>query len=215
MAARLSWVLQALLVVAWLVLAHLAVVGGDGRHAAAALLCIVALLLVPALLRARPLAWLVLAAAAVSGWWLAPTPYLWLPLRLVPVAFVALVAFGFARTLRRGNTPLVARIVAALDATTPAALPADLQAYARRLTQAWALLLAALALFDLWMALHATPEQWSWLANVGDYVVILGFMLGEFAWRRHRFPGAQRGFLRFLRAMVALGPGFWRTVAAP
>src|SRR3546814_14593396 len=96
---------------------------------------------------------------------------------------------------------LVARIVAALDATTPAALPADLQAYARRLTQAWALLLAALALFDLWMALHATPEQWSWLANIGDYVVLLGFMLGEFAWRRQRLPGAHRGFFRFLRAV--------------
>ena len=65
------------------------------------------------------------------------------------------------------------------------------------------------------MALHATPEQWSWLANIGDYVVIAGFMLGEFAWRRRRFPDTPRGFLRFVRAMAALGPRFWRTVAAP
>lgn len=214
-AARLAWALQAVLVVGWLVLAHLASVGGDGRFAAAALLCIVALVLAPALLRGRLMAWLLLAAAALLGWWLAPTPQLWLPLRLVPVAFVALVAFGFARTLRRGRVPLVARIVAALDATTADALRPELRAYAHRLTLAWALLLAALALFDLWMALHATPAQWSWLANIGDYVVILGFMFGEFAWRRHRFPEAQRSFLGFLRAMVALGPRFWRTVAAP
>lgn len=213
--ARLAWALQGVLVVAWLVLAHLASVSGDGRLAAAALWCIVALVLAPALLRGRPLAWGVLAAAAACAWWLAPTPFPWLPLRLVPVAFVALVAFGFARTLRRGRVPLVARIVAALDGTTPGALPADLQAYARGLTLAWAALLAALAVFDLWMALHATPEQWSWLANIGDYVVIAGFMLGEFAWRRRRFPGTPRGFLGFLRAMLALGPRFWRTVAAP
>ena len=90
-----------------------------------------------------------------------------------------------------------------------------LQAYARAVTRAWAWLLGALALFDLWMALHATPEQWSWLANIGDYVVIGGFLLLEFAWRRRRFPAEARSFPAFVRGMLALGPAFWRGVASP
>ena len=104
---------------------------------------------------------------------------------------------------------------AALDGSTPQALAPELQAYARRLTLAWALLLSALAAFDLAMALLASREQWSWLANIGDYVVIGGFMLLEFAWRRHRFPGRHRRFIDFIRRMVGLGPAFWRGVASP
>lgn len=214
-AARLAWALQAALVAAYLVLAHLASVGGDGRHAALALLAIVLLVLVPALLRGRARAWLALAACAALLWRLAPTPWPWQALRLVPAAFVAVVGYGFARTLRAGRVPLIARIVVALDGVGAEQLPDEVRRYARRLTLAWALLLAALALFDLWMALHATPEQWSWLANIGDYVVILGFMLAEFAYRKRRFPGQPRSFLGFLKAMLALGPRFWRSVAAP
>ena len=212
---RLAWGLQALLAVAYLVVAHVASVSGDGRFAAVALLLVVALVLVPALLRGRLPAWLLMAVAALLAAWLAPSTVLWLPLRLVPVAFVGLVAFGVARTLRAGRVPLVTRIVSALDRTPPAALPADLQAYARAVTRAWAWLLGALALFDLWMALHATPEQWSWLANIGDYVVIGGFLLLEFAWRRRRFPAEARSFPAFVRGMLALGPAFWRSVASP
>jgi len=211
---RFAWGLQSALVVAYLVLAHVASVGGDSRFAALALLAIVLLVLAPALLRARPLAWLALALAA-AALWRAPAPHLWMPLRLVPVVFVAFVAIGFGRTLRHGRVPLVTRIVAALDGTTPAALPMALQAYGLALTRAWMWLLGALAAFDLWMALRATPAQWSWLANIGDYVVLLGFMLGEFAWRQHRFPDRDRSFLGFLRGMVALGPRFWRSVSAP
>ena len=214
-AARLAWALQAGLVAIYLVLAHLASVRGDGGHAALALLAIVLLVLVPVLLRGRAWAWLALAACAAALWRFAPTPWPWQILRLVPVAFVALVGFGFARTLRAGRVPLIARIVAALDGIAPDQLSNDVRQYARRLTLAWTLLLAALALFDLWMALHATPEQWSWLANIGDYVVILGFMLAEFMYRKRRFPGQPRSFLGFVKAMLALGPRFWRSVAAP
>lgn len=212
---RRVWRLRIALVVAYLVLAHLASTGGDGRWAALALFDVVLIVLLGPLARARAGAWLALAAAAALLGWLAGTPHAWSVLRMVPVAFVAFVGFGFARTLRAGSVPLVTRIVSALDGVAPDALDADVAAYARRVTLAWAVLLFALAAFDLAMALLASPLQWSWLANIGDYVAIGGFMLAEFAWRRHRFPGRHRSFFGFLRRMLALGPGFWRTVAAP
>ena len=209
------WPLRAALAVGYLLLAHVASVHGDAQVAGLALLDVVVLVQLPRLLERRVAAWIALLAIAAGLWWLSQTQHVWWLLRLVPVACVAFVAFGFARTLRTGRVPLVTRIVAAMDGCTPGMLAPELQRYARRLTRAWALLLSALAVFDLAMALLATPEQWSWLANIGDYVAIGGFMLVEFAWRRRRFPGRHRSFLGFLRGMLALGPGFWRTVAAP
>lgn len=212
---RLAWRLRIALVVAYLVVAHLASTGGDGRMAAIALFDIALVVLLRPLLQRRAVAWLVLAAIALALWKLAGTAQAWAALRMVPVAFVALVGFGFARTLRAGRVPLVTRIVAALDGVAPSALAPDVRQYARRVTLAWAVVLSALAVFDLAMAWLASPVQWSWLANIGDYAVIGGFMLAEFAWRRHRFPGRHRSFVEFARRMLALGPGFWRNVAAP
>src|SRR3546814_18578194 len=67
------------------------------------------------------------------------------PMLLVPVAFVALVAWWFGRSLRAGRVPLITRIVSALDEVAPEAMAADLRRYTRGLTAAWAWLLAALA----------------------------------------------------------------------
>lgn len=212
---RRLWRLRIGLVAAYLLLAHLASAGDDPRWAALALFDIALLVLLRALLRPRAPAWLLLAALGAALWRLGGTPHVWPLLLAVPVAFVAFVGFGFARTLRAGSVPLVTRIVAALDGVPADALEPEVRDYARRVTLAWAVLLFALALFDLAMALLASRVQWSWLANIGDYVVIGGFMLAEFAWRKHRFPGRHRSFLDFLRRMAALGPGFWRTVAAP
>lgn len=210
-----AWRLRVALVVAYLLFAHMASAGDDGRWAALALFDVALLVLAGPMMRLRAWAWLAIAACAALSWWLAGTPHVWPLLLMVPVVFVAFVGFGFARTLRAGSVPLVTRIAAALDGVAPDALEPEVLQYTRRVTLAWAALLFALAGFDLAMALWATRLQWSWLANIGDYVVIGGFMLAEFAWRKHRFPGRHRGFVDFLRRMLALGPGFWRTVAAP
>lgn len=209
------WRLRIVLVAGYLLLAHLASAGDDGRWAAIALFDVALIVLLRPLQAGQARAWLVLAAIAAMLWWLAGTAHVWSLLLAVPVAFVAFVGFGFARTLRAGRVPLVTRIAAALDGVAPSALEPEVRRYTRRVTAGWAVLLFALALFDLAMALLASRVQWSWLANIGDYVVIGGFMLGEFAWRRHRFPGRHRGFLDFLRRMLALGPAFWRGVATP
>ena len=212
---RLVWWLRIALVAAYLVVAHLASAQGDGRWAALALFDVALIVLLQPLASRRAWAWLALAASAALLWRLAGTPHAWTLLLAVPVAFVAFVGFGFARTLREGSVPLVTRIVAALDGMPPETLDPEVRRYARRVTLAWAIVLFALAIFDLCMALLAAPMQWSWLANIGDYAVIGGFMLAEFAWRKHRFPGRHRSFLGFLRRMLALGPAFWRSVAAP
>jgi len=218
--------LQAGLAVAYALLAH-AASAGHARAALAALLVLVALVLVAPVLHRRPWAWALAPLLGLGAWGLYRAGLALVPLLLVPVAFVWLVAWVFGRSLRAGRVPLINRIVSGLDAVPPAQLPADVAAYARGLTAAWAWLLALLGAANLGLALLATPgglldqfgrvppwpitrTQWSWFANLLNYGVVGGFFVLEFQWRRRRFPGRYQGFLDFMRRMGGLGPAFWR-----
>jgi uncharacterized membrane protein len=226
-APRAAFALRCLAAIAYPLLAHAATLSGDGRVAALASLDLVLLVLVVPLLRLRPVAWVAFAAGAFAAAWLARGPHALLPLLLAPPAFVALVGWGFARTLRAGRVPLVGRIAAALDGVAWPVLPAPVRAYTRNVTLAWALLLGLLAVVDTALALLAVPggllarlgvapafsvgeAAWSWFANIGDYLVIGGFMLAEYGYRRLRFPAQAPGLFAFLRRMARLGPAFWR-----
>lgn len=224
---HLAWILQILLAVAYPFLAHGASATGSGTLAALSILDIVLLVLVEPLLRGRIAAWLACLACGAGLWWLASSPYAHLPLLLVPVAFIALVAWAFARTLRTGSVPLITRIVAALESKPAAALDDDLLRYTRRLTLAWALMLLLLALCNLLLAAIAVPNgllatfgvvpavsvtetQWSWFANWLNYGIVGGFFMLEYLYRKRRFPGRYRNFADFVGRMARLGPAFWR-----
>ncbi|HRN62092.1 MAG TPA: ketosynthase [Luteimonas sp.] len=219
--------LQIVLAAAYALLAHGASAGDDARLALAALWVLVALVFAAPLLHGRPWAFVLAAASAAGAWWLYRRGLVALPLLLVPVLFVALVAWLFSRSLRAGRVPLINRIVSGLDGVPPEQLPADVAAYARRLTAAWAGVLALLGLANLVLALLASPggllaqagiaspwpvthTQWSWFANLLNYGLVGGFFVLEFQYRRHRFPGRDGGFFSFLRRMGGLGPAFWR-----
>lgn len=218
---------RALLAVAYAVLAHLASARHDNLLAAVAIGVLMVLVLLAPLLQGRIAAWLALLAGAVGAAWLAQTPYTHVPLLLVPFAFVALVAWWFARSLRHGRVPLITRIVAALERTTAADLEPALRSYTRALTAAWATLLSVIGVVNLGLALIATPNgllaqfgvqspitvtqtQWSWFANLLDYGIMGGFMAAEYVYRKHRFPGRYKNVADFARRMAGLGPAFWR-----
>lgn len=207
-------------------LAHAASARESGVLAAFATVDIALILLLPSLARGNWKAWVALAPAANLAFLLARTNYALVPLLLVPVLFVGLVAWGFARTLRPGRVPLIGRIVSALEAKDPAQLEPDIADYTRRLTCVWAAVLSLLALMNLALALLAVPRGllatfgiappwpvgerlWSWCANGATYGLIGGLFVAEFLYRSHRFPGRYHGPLDFARRMAALGPGFW------
>lgn len=224
--------LQALLALAYTVLAHVASARDDDRIGAAALVVLALLLLLAPLVHRRLWAWLALplllaGVAALQRAGLVPVPML-----LVPVAFVALIAWWFGRSLRVGRVPLITRIVAALDRTPPPAMEPALRDYTRKLTAAWAWLLAALALLNMALALIAVPDgllarlgweaplavtrtQWSWVANLCNYGIVGGFFVIEYHARKRRFPGRYRNFADFLRRLAGLGPAFWRDFLKP
>lgn len=218
------------LAVAYPWLAHAANARDDGLLAALALGDIALIVLLGPLLRRRAWAWLLLAVCVALLWRLAHSPLATLPLLLPPVLFVGWVAWVFARGLRRGRVPLITRIVAPLYGDAPTELDPALQRYTHGLTAAWALLLSTLCLANLALALFSVPGgllarlgvqpplavpdvYGSLFANLLVYGVVGGFFLGEYAWRRHRFPQRPyRNLPDLLRKLAALGPGFWRDV---
>ena len=219
--------LQVVLAVAYALLAHAASAGAGDRFALGALLALVLMLLAAPLAARRAWAWFALPLFAAGAWALYRAGLAGLPLLLVPVAFVALVAWWFGRSLRSPRGALITRIVAGLEHVPLAELEPGLVAYTRALTAAWAWLLAFLGLVNLGLALAAEPggllasvgvrppwpitrEQWSWFANLSNYGIIGGFFAGEFVLRQRRFPGRYRNFVDFLRQLAALGPAFWR-----
>lgn len=218
------------LMLAYPVLCHLASAGGGqaGIWAALALGCLLAWCLLDGLWGRRARSWLALGACALLLWWLAASPWTWMLLLAPPVAFPLWVAWLFARTLRGGSTPLILRIVQAVHARAGMPVDVPLRRYIRRLTAAWAMVLAALALVNLWLALSVVPDglllsfgyrpwwplshaQWMWLANGATWALLGGFALVEYAWRSWRFPQRpDRNMLHFGRLLAGLGPAFWR-----
>lgn len=141
----------------------------------------------------------------------------------LPALIGGFVGWLFARTLRRGRRPLIARAICAIDG--PAQLSdANVVVYARRLTAIWAAWQLTLALCAALLALHAqgkfsaglrlpTPSAFGLI--VMPLAVALLF-LGEFFLRPRLLPRAPRHHLiEFVRALVHHWPALLvdRTVA--
>lgn len=219
--------LRLLLMLAYPFLAQAASMRESGTLAAIAALDMLAFLWAEPLVRRRAWAWLGFIAAIAGAVWLAGSRWALLPLLLAPPLFMAMIAWLFARTLLAGRVPLITRLVAALDGSTPQTLEPELYRYSHRLTGLWALALSVLALFNLGLAMIATPRgilptlgiqpaitvtdaQWSWFANWINYGLVGLIFLAEFLYRKRRFPGRYKSLLDFGRKVAGLSPAFWR-----
>src|SRR3546814_9844533 len=124
---------QVLLALAYTVLAHLSnALDRPGLGAIALALLALMLLLAP-MARRRWWAWLALPSLWLGVLVLYCDGLVRAPMLLVPVAFVALVAWWFGRSLRAGRVPLITRIVSALDEVAPEAMAADRERKSTRL----------------------------------------------------------------------------------
>ncbi len=222
--------LALLLAIGYSPLAHWANASGSSELAVLAGVALVLMLLIEPMARLRAWAWvlaLALLAALVPLW---HSPHALLLLTAPPVVFTGWIAWFFGRSLRRGSTPLITRIVSGLYAQARQALTQAQLTYTRRLTACWAALLAAMTLVNLLLGLWAVPggvlaqlgrmpplaipdQQASLFANLLGYGVIGGFFIGEYMLRSRWFPvRPYRNFIDFVRQMARLGPAFWRDV---
>jgi uncharacterized membrane protein len=189
--------------VLYLVLVHAATLTGREPLRVAALAVLVALLLL--VLRGSPWlqAGLLLAVAACLA--LAPAPVqllLYAPPVLIPLLLGALVA----RSLRPGRQPVIERIVWHMHGQ-PATLDADHVRYARAVTVYWCVVFVLMAATNLAVALLAPAAVWSWVGNIGTYLMPPLALVAEYAWRKRVFPVQQyRHLFDYLGRIVRLGP---------
>lgn len=166
-----------------------------------ALLLLATALMLPRLLSHRLGAWLGWLAILVALVLSSVLGFADLLLESVPIVISALLAIGFGRTLGTPE-PLVARFIVALEGAPRLALP-GVAGYARDITWAWTLLLAAQALLLavlLLCAEHtgvlarlglapplAVSDRWAamWL-HVGGYLVLAAAFALEYGYRRWR-----------------------------
>lgn len=215
----------ALLALAFPLLAHAAAITGQAVLAVASIAVLVLAVAWPLRRRAAAFA-LVLAAASgvlAAAWASGRVHVLTM---LPPILITFAIAWQFGASLQPGREPLIRRIVVALH---PEALAIPgVREYTRRVTWLWALLLGALCVGNTVLALLAVPggilpslgveppyavplPRWSLFANVVNYLAIGGFFVGEYLYRRTRFPQQPyRGFGDFVGRMARLGPAFWR-----
>ncbi|MGH8182442.1 MAG: xanthomonadin biosynthesis protein [Rhodanobacteraceae bacterium] len=124
-----------------------------------------------------------------------------LALMALPVVFLAAAAWLFARTLRRGEEPLIARFIRVIEGDARLALP-GVRSYARGVTVFWVCVLGALACLSLAIALLAQPGGWlatlgvavpaaglpgwllAWYPEVGCWLVLAAAFTGEYLFRR-------------------------------
>ncbi|HEX7381449.1 MAG TPA: hypothetical protein VF265_04760 [Nevskiaceae bacterium] len=169
------------------------------------------------LLMGLALGWLALTAAQPLLRTCKPTAWLGLGLLLLLVAFLvwqgkglwlmvalssalpALAAATFTLSLRPGATPLVTAIATRFDGP----LPAEALRYTRRLTVLWAMLITALVGVEIALFVTASPTTWSRFANGYAYGILAAAFVLEYAYRRIRFRHLpQSGVLRYVKNLL-------------
>jgi len=101
-----------------------------------------------------------------------------------PVAINALLAAFFGASLRSGHEPLIS-VFARLE---QGKLQPDLARHAYLITWCWTVLLATIAAAALALAAFAPTEIWSLFTNVVSYALIGALFIGEYLYRRLRYP---------------------------
>jgi uncharacterized membrane protein len=89
----------------------------------------------------------------------------------------------FARTLRPGAVPLATRIAQSVRG----ALPPELIAYTRRVTQAWCAFFGLMAALSVALFAMAPLPAWSAFANLLNLPLVGLMFAGEYAWRVWRY----------------------------
>lgn len=103
---------------------------------------------------------------------------------LPAMAISLLLARLFHSTLAPGQEPLITRFA---RIERGGKLPTELQVYTRRLTWAWTLFFLALALECLILAKIAPVELYLLVANTLNYLLVAGFLIIEYLFRRLRY----------------------------
>ncbi len=187
------------LFLAYPLLAHLATLLHNEVLAAVALAVFVAVPTLPLLRQGKRGAWLILVIVIAVLYGLARSGWAHYVMYLPPVLIPLSVLWLFARSLRSGDMPVVTRVATKIRGE----LPEELRIYTRQVTQCWVGILILMAGGSLLLALFASPELWSLMTNIVQYLLMGAVFVLEYAYRRWRFRHLQHeSFATMIAALM-------------
>ena len=223
--ARFALACKSVLVLAYPVVAHLAVILDSRPLLVAALALLIVMPMLPALTRGSVAAWIALPAIVAGLWWVSHSTHATLPLYIAPILVPGFMAGVFGSSLLAGQTPLIEQMIRLMEPGDHGGVPEEtVWAYARNLTRGWTLLFVTISTTSLVLGLLAEPdglllaagieppvtvsqEAWSLFANCIGYLLVAVFFVIEYAYRRQRFPRQPyRNILDFLLRVLAAMP---------
>ena len=116
-----------------------------------------------------------------------------------PIALNLALAFLFGRSLRAGHEPLISTFAR----MERGKLEPDLAHYTRALTGVWVAFFVGAAVLSALLAATAPPAVWGWFVAVGNQVAVAVLFVGEYGFRRLRFPQYQHASPFALALIVA------------
>ena len=176
--------LQTLLIIQYPIVTHLATVSGQSGYKLFALLLVIIAIALRAMVTHQ---WRtvfvsgILMCGVYLVWsyglinWITYTTPVLIPLMLLGI---------FGATLLPGKTPLVTAIGEAARGT----LDVSMRQYTRRVTWIWTLTFIFLTTEAIILTLLDHELAWSWLINVVNPALLVTIFVGEFIYRKHRFP---------------------------
>lgn len=104
----------------------------------------------------------------------------------------AMLAWVFGHTLMVGSTPLVVSFARIVNPV----LPAEIEAYARKVTLAWTLFFVATCVISAVLFIAAPLPVWSTFAVLLQWPTVVIFFVGEYVLRRYLFREFEHASLR-------------------
>lgn len=186
-----GWLWKALVIalcVAWQLLVHAYLSGGDAEFVRYALLALPLAGLgywVVRHARNRPLWIAVLVVACAAAFFLSREGRLGVAAAygLPHAAIYVFLLFLFGQTLRPGKEALITRLARRVHGT----LPPYMEAYTRRLTLAWCVFFVAQLLVSGLLFAFATLNAWSAFINLLNFPLLLLMFVGEYLYRVTRY----------------------------
>ncbi len=117
-----------------------------------------------------------------------------------PVALPIIIGSVFIASLLPGKEPLVT----AIGEASRGPLSLEMRRYTKGVTIFWAITLALLTLIHLVLPIMGETELWSWMTNLGTYLIIGLLFLLEFLLRKQLFPDHDHpGFFEYIQIVVS------------
>jgi len=195
--------MRVLLFIAYPVLVHLAVVMHRPWLQCVAVACACAGFVYAPLRSGSLPAWLGLVLFAAADFLLISLGDGAYTLYLPSIVIPALVLSAFAPSLLPGHVPLITRMAESIDGP----LSPEQTRYTRAVTWVWTVALCLILLVTLSLLLLWSAEAWSVFANFLSYILLAVLFVGEYGYRRWRFPQhTPLNFRAFLRSVSSYRP---------